>query len=308
MRRVGYAGICEGLRKEHGGPGYVPAASRRGLNQSLRNIEQILRYNHRHGIRMYRMSSAIAPSITHPERPERHGQIDAARDELRRVGALARAWDIRLSFHPDQFVVLNSPSDGVVERSVAELAWQAEVLDAMGQPPGAKLVVHAGGVYGDKDRAAARFVEAYRRLPAAVRRRLVLENDEWSYDVWDVLAISRAAGGIPVVYDQFHHVTYGAPPGEGPAAPLAAAAATWGAADGAPKIHYSSPEPGGRRGQHGYWIDLGAFEAFYRSTRHLDYDIMIEARSKDLSALAVMEVIRRVDGEPGSEPAPRATG
>ena len=304
---MGYAAICEGLRVEHGGSGYVPAATRAGLAQSLRNIERILWYNHRHGIRMYRMSSAIAPSITHPARPERHRQVHQARRELARVGALARAWDIRLSFHPDQFVVLNSPSAAVVERSVADLAWQAAVLDAMGQPLSAKVVVHTGGVYGQRDRSAARFVEACRRLPETVRRRLALENDEWSYDVWDVLEISRAAGGLPVVYDHFHHVTYGAPPDEDPAEPLAAAAATWTPADGTPKIHYSSPQPGGRRGQHGYWIDLPEFEAFYRRTRHLEYDIMVEARSKDLSALAVMEVVRRVDREAGAAPG-RASG
>ena len=70
------------------------------LGVSLGYLEAIFDYLSETGIRMYRMSSNIAPYATHPDLPQFHQQIDECREELARVGAKARQLDIRLSFHP----------------------------------------------------------------------------------------------------------------------------------------------------------------------------------------------------------------
>lgn len=284
------------MKAENGGPGYVTAASRKGLCSSLENISRIIDFAVSRGLRMYRMSSDIAPYITHPEKPQYHGQLACARETAASVGARARDLDVRLSFHPSQFVVLNSPEPRVVANAIGELDWHARVLDAMGQPAEAKMVIHGGGVYGEKEAAMERFVQVTRGLPEHIRARLVLENDEFRFGIADVLAMSRAVGHLPVVFDHFHHqVATGRDPDYRPW--LEAALATWGPGDGTPKIHMSSQHPDARPGTHGESVNLDDFAAFYLATADLDYDIMVEAKNKDLAAAKLLPVVEAIDGD-----------
>src|SRR5690348_2019775 len=104
------------------------------LRVSLQYVEQILRYAASLGIRMYRLSSNIAPYYTDLTRPQFGHQLDEAREELAATGALARHLDIRLSMHPGQYTVLNSPDERIVEAARRELQYATDVLDRMGQP------------------------------------------------------------------------------------------------------------------------------------------------------------------------------
>ena len=137
------------------------AASGPHLKVSLGHVDAILDYLDRHRIRMYRLSSDLAPYATHPDMPQFHGMVRESAAELRAVGAKARRLDIRLSFHPSQFVVLNSPDPELVRKSVWDLASQAEMLDLMELGPEAVLVIHVGGTYGDRPASAARWVETW---------------------------------------------------------------------------------------------------------------------------------------------------
>src|SRR5689334_19626724 len=103
---------------------------------SLDYVSRILEYAAGLGIRMYRLSSNIAPYYTDLGRPQFGKQLDEARSQLEEVGALARSLDIRLSMHPGQYTVLNSPSDAIYASAVRELQYASDVLDYMGQPPG----------------------------------------------------------------------------------------------------------------------------------------------------------------------------
>ena len=275
------------------------------LRTSLGYVAQILRYIHPLGIRMYRLSSNIAPYYTDLTRPQFGGQLDEAVDELAAVGALARQLDIRLSMHPGQYTVLNSPDARIVEAARRELAYATGVLDRMGQPDSAKVILHIGGVYGDKPAALARWIDRYAKLPERVRARLVIENDDRLFSVGDVLAISRATGA-PVVFDNLHHAL-NPTPGLPERAALAACLATWPAGQ-TPKIHYSDrrTEPvavkgkGGAvrlaapaRGAHADYVDPAGFAAFLAAaTPGLpDFDVMFEAKAKDLAVRRVMDYL-----------------
>ncbi len=174
------------------------------LRLSLRYLDAIFNYLAASGIRMYRISSDIAPYITHPDLPQFHAQIEACREELAALGAKARAIDLRLSMHPSQYIVLNSPDERIARAAVADFAYHAAFLDALGTGPEAKIVTHVGGVYGDRAAAMERFCRRYDALPEAIRRRLVLENDEISYPVTDTFAIHERTG-VPLVFDILHH-------------------------------------------------------------------------------------------------------
>ena len=102
------------------------------LKVSLEYLDQILDHCARRGIRMYRMSSDLAPYATHPDMPQFHAMVAESDAELAAAGAKARALGMRLSFHPSQYVLLNAPDPGIVAKSVADLACQAEMLDRMG--------------------------------------------------------------------------------------------------------------------------------------------------------------------------------
>jgi UV DNA damage endonuclease len=99
--------------------------------------------------------------------------------------------------HPGQYVVLNSPREHVAQAAARDFAHYADLLDALGCGPQAKIVTHVGGVYGDRAAAIARFVARHEELPARVQSRLVLENDETSYSGPDILTIYERTGIPP---------------------------------------------------------------------------------------------------------------
>ena len=272
------------------------------LSVSLGYLDAIFDYLGEAGIRMYRMSSNIAPYATHPDLPQFHGQIDECREELAHLGAKARRLDIRLSFHPGQYTVLNSPRTEVAEAAAKDLVSQADLLDAMGCGPETRIVLHVGGVYGDRAAAIDRFVERFAALPERTQQRLVVENDETSYSVVDTLAIHERTG-VALVWDILHHRLNN--PADIPVAEACRLClATW-PADQAPKIHFSSPrvEPAEELGedgqpapkrrvnprQHGDWIDGADFIAFMGEMEGTRFDIMLEAKQKDLALLRLRE-------------------
>jgi UV DNA damage endonuclease len=98
---------------------------------------------------------------------------------LPQVGALAKRYGHRLTTHPGQFTQLGSPHESVVRSSIRELEYHAEMLDRMGIDQDGVMIIHGGGVYGDKAAALARMKSVIQhKLSARVRARLVLENDE----------------------------------------------------------------------------------------------------------------------------------
>ena len=277
------------------------------LRNSLAYLRDILDYLAGLDLRMYRMATGLAPYASHPELPQFHSQIDECDDQLAAVGARARELGIRLSTHPGQYTVLNSERPEVVSAAVAELEVQARLLDGMDQPPEAVVVVHVGGAAGGTEAGADRFAAGFERLSEDARRRIVLENDDRLYSLTDVLDLSRRLG-VPLVWDVLHHHCHN--PEKVPAREaLALAVSTWPTGV-QPKIHYSSPKldvterrkKSGRRVErrlvlpdsrvHADTVDAMAFADFLRhDAAGLDFDVMIEAKAKDLAVLRLREQI-----------------
>src|SRR5690242_4974338 len=164
------------------------------LSVSLEKLEAILERLDRLDVRMYRMASALAPYATHPDLPQFHRQVDACAEQLARVGARARELDIRLSFHPGQYVVLNSERDDVRALAARELDTLAALLDGLGCGPEAVVVLHVGGAAGGHRAALDRFERGLELVGEAGRRRLVVENDDRAFSLADVLDLHRRSG------------------------------------------------------------------------------------------------------------------
>lgn len=153
------------------------------------------------GTRLYRMPSGIFPFADEPIGIDLLARLGA---ELAAVGGALAGAGLRVVMHPDQFVVLNSESPAVVANSVKILAMHARILDALELPASAWATVE---IHGGKGGRAGALVDAAGELPAAVRGRLALENDEVIYGAEAILDICRASG-VPMVFDAHHHVCH----------------------------------------------------------------------------------------------------
>lgn len=157
-----------------------------------------------HGIGCFRVNSQILPIKTHPLYGYRVEDLPGGADIVRRFqacGAFARSHNVRTCFHPDQFVVLNSQKPAVVDSSLQEIEYQAEVAEWIG----ADVVnIHGGGVFGDKAKALSDFARSLDRLSPRARNKVTVENDDKLFTPADLLPACRSAG-IPLVYDVHHH-------------------------------------------------------------------------------------------------------
>lgn len=296
MARRAYLGFTVQIL---GRPGLRSHDSRRRqshphLRVSLAYLRKVFAYLDESDIRLYRMASGLAPYATHPDHPQFHGQVAACAEELAEVGRTARHLGLRLSFHPGQFIVLSAPDDALAARSAADVEVQAAILEAMGLNDEAVVVLHVGGVYGDRAAALGRFARRYERLSTVARRRLVLENDDARFDVGDVLWLHRETG-IRVAFDAHHHHCYN-PLGMEAVEAARACLATWDGWAAPPKVHFSSPRTdwGFRYGSeersrspdwasHAEFADPFAFIAFYRPLVDLAPDVILEGKAKDIA-------------------------
>ncbi len=259
------------------------------VTNNLDCLSEMLTFNVNHNILFFRITSDLVPFASHPVC--KIDWLKYFKDQFASIGAFIRSNDIRISMHPGQYTVLNSPDAGILERTIKELRYHADVLDALDLDVSAKIQIHVGGVYGDKNESLGRFVQRYRDLDEVFKRRLVIENDDRNYTVHDCMKI-HAETGVPVLFDVFHHeLNHSRSSG---AKTLPEITATWQEHDGIPMVDYSSyHSSGGRKVSHTESIDSSHFERFLAATQPYDIDIMLEIKDKEASALKAVEIARK---------------
>ncbi len=276
------------------------------LRTSIERLHAILEELDRIDVRMYRIPDGFVPYGTHPDLPQFHGQVEACADELAALGARARELDVRLSNHPGQYTVLNSTRDDVRDKAAWDLDQHAALFDAMGLDDDAVVVLHVGSTTDGHDAGLERFERALELVSDRARRRLVIEHDDRSFSCAQVLELSRRTG-LRVVFDTLHHFCLN-PEGLPAADGLAAALATWPAGQ-VPKVHVSSPRldadwppPAGSPPKprdtraHADLIDPMWFEQWLATdvvAAGRDFDVMIEAKAKDVAVLRMREQLAR---------------
>jgi UV DNA damage endonuclease len=258
------------------------------VGQNLQCLQQILEYNISKEIYFFRITSDLIPFASHPVNKCRWQHLFSK--EFSKIGGIIRKHDIRISMHPDQFTLINSIDPQIFTRSVAELEYHADVLDLMSLNSTAKVQIHVGGVYKEKQKSRKRFVSRYGKLSMRVRRRLVIENDEHSYKLSDCLEINRKTG-VPVLFDVYHHE--GNNDGENIAECLAKSSRTWKSPDGIPMVDYSEQKKGAIKGAHTDAIDLRKFRRFLKAAYPYDFDVMLEIKDKEKSALKAVRAASR---------------
>ena len=280
------------------------------LKVSLEYLGRIFDYLREHSINMYRMASDLAPYVTHPDLPQFHNQVRECRKELKAAGRIAQVQGIRLSFHPSQFIVLNSPDEAVRDRSIWDLRVETEILDRMELDNEAVMVIHVGGSYGDIQKGIDRWCETWERLPERVRERLVLENDDIRFSASDVLQI-HARTGVRLIFDVQHFWCLN-PERLELRSTFQKFLATWPVGVRA-KMHFSSPRTEMREVtrvdrktgkkktvlQAPIWSGHAAFNhpfefiSFMRDMADFEFDVMLEAKAKDLALLRLRQDLLR---------------
>ena len=172
--------------------------------QNVKDLLTVLEWNVANDIYFMRLSSEMFSFASHLE----HGySLDFADDLLKKVGDFAKKHGVRLTTHPGQYNVLNSPSEKIIQNTISDLNMNCDVLDRMGMGVDSVMIIHGGGQYGDKENALKRLKENILRLPENTRNRLVLENCEMSFCIEDLLPISEELG-VPLVIDTHHNAIY----------------------------------------------------------------------------------------------------
>lgn len=257
------------------------------IQNNLDCLEKILEKNAKEDILFFRITSDLIPFASHPVC--KFNWQNFFKEKFQKIGEIIKHNHLRISMHPDQFVVLNSPDEKVVERSIAELIYHTQILDLMDLDRTAKIQLHIGGAYRDKNKSIERFANIYRQLDESVKRRLVIENDDKSYSLDDCLFVNKLTGA-PVLFDFFHHSILNN--GRIVHDLLELVSKTWSKKDGLPMVDYSSQNPDRKIGSHADTIDIKDFKRFLIESLPFDFDIMLEIKDKENSALKAIEIAK----------------
>ncbi len=257
------------------------------IEHNLKSLNNIIDYNIENNIKLFRISSDLIPFGSSPV--NNIPWWDVFSSQLSLIGAKIRDSNMRVSMHPGQYTVLNSLNEDVVLRAIEDLNYHNRILDSLGMGREGKIILHIGGVYNNKEKAIKNFVSNYQLLPQGVKERLVIENDDKSYNIGEVLEIGRTLN-IPVVFDNLHNQVLPYDISKGDQYWINQCKETWRKEDGPQKIHYSQQDKDKRAGAHSNTIEIVEFINFVEKIGD-EIDIMLEVKDKNLSAVKCINSI-----------------
>ena len=253
---------------------------------NARSLLKSIEYCGSNNIGCFRVNSRILPLKTHPDIGYALSDLPDS-EEIRAVFSQCRKkaikLDIRLSFHPDQFVLLSSHKTDVVQKSIEELDYQAEISELIGADV---INIHGGGAYGDKESALKRLCGTLSKLKKSVRKRLTLENDDRVYTPADLLPFCKEHD-VPLVYDVHHHRCLPDKLSIKEATKLALK--TW---KREPLFHLSSPKYGWSRNHSGWHSDYIDAKDFPGEWKKLNITVEVEAKAKELAVKRLYNDLR----------------
>ncbi len=292
--RIGYPCINRTIDCTANSTFRLKSYSETRLKDSIKNnlscLRKILQFNLEHRLLFFRISSDLVPFASHPI--SKFNWQTYFQEDFEEIGAFIIKNRMRISMHPDQFTLINSIKQEIFERSKKELIYHAEIFDLMELDKSAKIQIHVGGAYGDKQKSIERFIKRFNELDDSVVQRLVIENDDKLYDLNDCLKIN-AEIHIPILFDNFHNKLHNS------ATPIKhesfkLAMKTWNEkTDGIPMVDYSSKKDNGSPRQHAETINIEDFDLFLKQTIPFDFDVMLEIKDKEKSAIKAVELAIR---------------
>ncbi|MBS4196785.1 UV DNA damage repair endonuclease UvsE [Lederbergia citri] len=257
---------------------------------NLHNTLRLLRHNVAYDIHFYRMTSRLIPLATH-EALQDWDYLAPIREKLREIGQFVKEHRLRVDFHPDHFVLINSLKPDVLRNSVHTLKHHYLLLKGMGLNPTHRCVMHVGGNYKDTEKSLERFVENWMVVPQGIQKMIMLENDDTSFTMEDTLYLCEKLG-IPLVFDYHHHLAHHQHYDW--QSNWERVIQTWTASPFPIKMHISSPKSDKAFRHHSDYLDIEMFFTFLNEIKGTvpQIDCMIEAKKKDDALFKLMDDCR----------------
>ena len=275
------------------------AAIRKLEQIALSNIEntfRILKHNAASDIYFYRLTSRLIPLANHEELSD-WDYMKPVKGALRELGNFVKKHHMRVDFHPDHFVLLNSPKKQILKKSLQTLKMHYQILKEMRINTVHRCVLHVGGNYKETDKSLERFVENWMTIPGAIQNMIMLENDDTSFTLENTLYLCEKIG-IPLVFDYHHHLAHHREANW--QMYWERVVRTWDHSPLPVKMHISSPKNNQVFRHHSDYVDVEMFFSFLKEIRDSvpQIDCMIEAKRKDGALFRLMkEIETRSDAE-----------
>lgn len=167
------------------------------INNSL-NLFRLVKKANENGFKVFRFSSNLFPLYEFCKQQYINNEV---KHFLSKTGQYVLDNNMRLSCHPDQFVVLSSDNPNVILNSIEILKYHADVFELMSLP---ENTYHLINIHGGKKNNSDVLIKSINNLPSYVKNRLTLENDERSYNVQELYKVHEHTG-VPIVFDTHHH-------------------------------------------------------------------------------------------------------
>jgi len=247
---------------------------------------EMFKWNSQHGIWSHRLSSDLCPHYTDLE--VESYTLKPLEKLLKASGSAARYYNQRLTFHPGQYTLLAPQESRILEASIRDLQYHTDILDLMGCGKDSVMMIHGGGMYGDKEGTMRRWMDNYSDLPRCIKNRLCLENCEKCYSVEDCLVIHDETG-IPVVLDNHHYECYTVLHPDEKQPPIEDliphVLETWG--DVEPLFHISQQAKDEKTGKHSDYIS--ELPKYYLDTaRETPFTLEVEAKMKEQAIIPLI--------------------
>ncbi|MCM3764591.1 UV DNA damage repair endonuclease UvsE [Neobacillus niacini] len=258
--------------------------------QNLHNTLRIMRHNVASEIHFYRLTSRLIPLANHEELLD-WDYLKPLKRDLHELGEYINEHHVRVDFHPDHFVLINSPQPEILKNSIRTLKLHYRLLRGMGINPIHRCVMHVGGNYKETETSLERFVENWMDVPKGIQKMIMLENDDTSFTLDDTLYLCEKLE-IPLVFDYHHHLAHHQNPNW--EENWERVVGTWKHSHLPIKMHISSPKSEKEFRHHSEYVDIDMFFKFLQvikgSVRQID--CMIEAKKKDEALFHLMEEIK----------------
>ncbi|MGG5462714.1 UV DNA damage repair endonuclease UvsE [Clostridium sp. B9] len=262
------------------------------IEKNLNDLHKILHCNKDNDIYLFRIGSDIIPLGSH-EINDFNWQKEF-HTKLKLIGDFIRKNNMRVSMHPGQYTVINSPNEETLKKSLLDVEYHCSFLDSLEVDYKNKIILHIGGVYGDKPMAKENFIKGFSSLSESAQKRLIIENDEKSFSLDDVLEVSSKIH-IPAIFDNLHNICFG-----DNSYTLnkiySKVKKTWNNnLDGNIKVHYSQQDLNKKKGSHSQSIAVTSFLDYYNQVENFNPDIMLEVKDKDISAIKILKTLKEIN-------------
>ncbi|CAG9609453.1 UV DNA damage repair endonuclease UvsE [Pseudoneobacillus rhizosphaerae] len=257
---------------------------------NLQNTLRILKHNAASEIHFYRLTSRLIPLANHEELLE-WNYMKPLKGQLREIGDYTKKHKIRVDFHPDHFVLINSMQKHILKNSINTLKLHYLLLKAMGINPAHRCVMHVGGNYKETENSLERFVENWMEIPRPIQQMIMLENDDTSFTLEDTLYLCEKLD-IPLVFDYHHHLAHHQ--NENWEIHWNRVVDTWRHSPLPIKMHISSPKSDKTFRHHSDYVDIDMFFNFLSVIKGSipQLDCMIEAKMKDEALFKLMDDVK----------------